>query len=313
MAQSPHLVRRSHSRLGRTPAGLGQHIADHFPDHPPHRLQAGEPGVEAGKVLGDAAQDRTNQRYFHELFEIEESCFDAVVDIVVVIGDVVGESGDLRLRGRPGRKAQIVRPIIGGDLAPGRTLQHAAHRAVVLDHTLQGFPSEVESVEGRVAALEPGDDTEGLDVVVEAAERGHSAFKFLLSGVAEGRMAQIVAQSHRFGEIRVQAERGGDRAGDLRHLQGVGQARAEMIAFMGDENLRFLLQPAERRGVDNPIAVTGERRARRARRFVEPATPRGGGILGPGKSGAGPSTLRHGRTALAQKYAPLRRGQRGII
>ena len=50
------------------------------------------------------------------------------------------------------------------------------------------------------------------------------------------------------------------------------QARAEEIAFVIDEDLRLVLEPAERTGVNHAIAVPLERRPpRRVRLGVAPA------------------------------------------
>ena len=50
--------------------------------------------------------------------------------------------------------------------------------------------------------------------------------------------------------------RAGERTGDLRHFNRMGQARAVMVAFMGDEDLRLMRQTPERGRMDDPVAVT---------------------------------------------------------
>ena len=74
-------------------------------------------------------------------------------------------------------------------------------------------------------------------------------------------MAEVVGERQRLGQILVEAERAGDRAGDLRHFQRVRQARAEMVALVVDEDLRLVLQPAKGVGMDDAVAVAleGER------------------------------------------------------
>ena len=52
-----------------------------------------------------------------------------------------------------------------------------------------------------------------------------------LSCMAEGRMAEIVAERDRLGQILVQAERPCDRPRDLRHLERVRQAGAVVVAL----------------------------------------------------------------------------------
>ena len=159
-----------------------------------------------------------------------------------------------------------------GDLID-RPIQQAGHRAVVLDDAFESLPAQVEAGEARVLPLDLGDHAEGLDVVVEAAERGHLPLQLVLAGVAERRMAEIVAQRDGLGEVGVELEGGGDRAGDLRHFQGMGQAGAVVIALVGDEHLGLFLETAKGRGVDDPVAVAGEGGAGGARRLVMPASP----------------------------------------
>ena len=62
-----------------------------------------------------------------------------------------------------------------------------------------------------------------------------------LSGVAEGRVAEIMAEGDRLGEILVEHERAADRAGKARDLKRVRQARAVMISLRLEKDLRFVL------------------------------------------------------------------------
>jgi len=157
----------------------------------------------------------------------------------------------------------------------------------VLDDAFQGLPAEVQPVEAGVAALQLGHDPEGLHAVIEAAEGVHVPLQLVLPGVAERRVAEIVGHPHRPGGAGTEAHRGGHRAGDLGDLQRVRQPGAEMVAFVGDEDLRLLLQPPESSGVDDPVAIAGERGPRRALRFGDLAAPRGGGAFGVRRAGRG--------------------------
>ena len=117
------------------------------------------------------------------------------------------------------------------------------------------FPREVEAA---AVVLEHVDDAQALLVVVEAA--GHQRVDDALAGVAERRVAEIVAERDRLGQLFVQAQHLRDRARDLRHLERVRQARAVVIAGRREEHLRLVLQPAERLAVDDAIAVALKRR-----------------------------------------------------
>ena len=88
-------------------------------------------------------------------------------------------------------------------------------------------------------------------------------------------MAEIVAERDRLGEIVVEPKRPGERARDLRHLDRVGQAGAEMVALVMDEHLRLVGEAAEGGRMDDAVAVALERRPRRRRRLGDEAPSRG--------------------------------------
>ena len=110
----------------------------------------------------------------------------------------------------------------------------------MLDQALQSFPGQVQPVEVGIAPLEPRDDPQRLGVVVEAAVSRHAVVERVLAGMAEGRVAEIVGERQRLGEILVEPERPGERAGDLRHLDRVGQPGAVVVALVRDEDLRLV-------------------------------------------------------------------------
>ena len=62
-----------------------------------------------------------------------------------------------------------------------------------------------------------------------------------LPRVAEGRVPQVMAQGDGLGQILVQAQSAGDRAGDLGDFQRVGQAGAVVVALRGEKDLGLLL------------------------------------------------------------------------
>ena len=82
-----------------------------------------------------------------------------------------------------------------------------------------------------------------------------------------------MAEGERFGEVLVQPERAGNRAGNLGDFQRVRQPRAEMIALMGHENLGFLLQAAKGSRMDDAVPVALERRAGGRRGLLEIPAP----------------------------------------
>jgi hypothetical protein len=104
--------------------------------------------------------------------------------------------------------------------------------------------------------LELLDDAKGMQIVIEAtAVRGHQFVEFAFAGVTEGRVANIVNERERFGELGVQAERGGNGACDLRDFERMRQAIAEMVGVARGEDLRLGFETAERAGMNNAVAV----------------------------------------------------------
>ena len=130
------------------------------------------------------------------------------------------------------------------------------------------MPSRTCSVRLRPAAvaLEHLDHPQRVHVVLEAAAAAlaQGRVERLLAGVAEGRVAEVVAEPDRLGQVLVEAERAGDGAGDPAGLERVGEPGAVVVALGRDEDLGLVLEPPEGLRVDDPVAVALERRAQRA-------------------------------------------------
>src|SRR5690606_14020224 len=139
---------------------------------------------------------------------------------------------------------------------------YGALARTMLEYAFAGFKTQIEPVERPIALLEFVHYAQALQVVLEAAgirrELAHAGVQRILAGVAERRVAKVMGQRNRFDEVFVQAQRARQRAGDLRHFETVGEARAKQIAFMVDENLGLVLEPPKGTGVDDAIAVTLE-------------------------------------------------------
>src|SRR6188508_1367321 len=88
------------------------------------------------------------------------------------------------------------------------------------------------------------------------ANRG---IEHLLARVAEGRMAEVVAERDRLGEVLVQPERARHSARDAARLERVREPGAVVVALRRDEDLRLVLQAPERLRVHDPVAVALER------------------------------------------------------
>ncbi len=100
-----------------------------------------------------------------------------------------------------------------------------------------------------------------------------------LARVAERRVAEIVRQRQRLGQILVQRATGGQSARAIWATSSVWVRRVRiMVALVEDEHLRLVGQAAERGGVHDAVAVALERRAHRAGGLSDQPTARGVGI-----------------------------------
>ena len=120
-----------------------------------------------------------------------------------------------------------------------------------------------------------------------------------LTGMAERGMAEVMGQRQRLGEVLVEPELPGQRAGDLRHFQRVGQPGAVMIAFVEHEYLGFVLQAAKSGGMDHAVAIAPEWAAALARRLGKQPAAAAVGVAGIDRARSSHSD-RHGVLVLIQ-------------
>jgi len=73
-------------------------------------------------------------------------------------------------------------------------------------------------------------------------------------------------QRKRLRQIFVQAERGRNSPGDLRDLNGVGQAAAKVVGRPAGKHLRLPRETPEGTGLHNALAITLEGRTRGTQR-----------------------------------------------
>ena len=165
---------------------------------------------------------------------------DGVVDVVVDVGDAVDQPDDPALE--------------------RRRLQ----RAGVVEDPVADLLGQVEARARRArAARRPAASARCGGSRCRRAPSAPSSSD-LLADVAEGRVAEVVAEPDRLGQVLVQAERAGDGAGDEAGLERVGEAGPVVVALGSDEDLGLVLEPPERLRVDDPVAVALKRRADRA-------------------------------------------------
>ncbi len=172
--------------------------------------------------------------------------FVAVVEVGGVVGDFIDQVDELGFERRA-----LVEQIFGelGMIRGGVV-------ARMFDDSFADFEGEIQAGKIQVALLEMFDDVQRVQIVIEAlAVFAHAQVELLFSGVAEGRMADVVNEREGFGEVGVQAEGAGDGAGDLRDFEGVSEAVAKMVGEAGGEDLRLRFEPAEGARMDDAVAV----------------------------------------------------------
>src|SRR5579863_7155221 len=126
----------------------------------------------------------------------------------------------------------------------------------MFDDAFTDFKGEVEPAESRVAHFEVFHDAQRVQVVIEKVTvRPHGCVQRFFSSVPEGRMAYIMHQGERFHQVDVQPELSSNGAGNLRYLNSVSKAIAEMVGVTTGENLRLSLQPAKRARMDDAITI----------------------------------------------------------
>jgi hypothetical protein len=71
-------------------------------------------------------------------------------------------------------------------------------------------------------------------------------------------MAEVVHECERFDQVSIQSQLRGDRAGDLRDLDGMRKPVAEMIGIPAGEDLRLCFQPSKSAGMHHAVPVALE-------------------------------------------------------
>ena len=194
-------------------------------------------------IRSDDERPSASGKVARQLLAAQQSRPHRIVEVVVDVGDDVGDARDLSLDGR-------------GAMLRRRADRQAALALRVPRDAVAHFPREVQALP---IVFEHIDDAQALFVVVEPA--GHERAENALAGVAERRVAEVVPERDRFGQLFVQAQHLGDGARDLRDLERVRETRAVVIAGRRKKDLRLVLQPAKRLGVDDAIAVALKRGA----------------------------------------------------
>ena len=169
----------------------------------------------------------------------------------------------------------------------GRLQQARVGGGAVLEDAFARLEAQVQAIVVGVAVLQLIDHAQALQVVLEAAVRGHAVVERVLPGVAEGRVAEVVREGDGFGQVLVELQRAGDGARQLRDLDRMREPGAEQVAFVVEEHLRLVDEPAKSGRVDDAVAVALKVVARRRGRDGVAPPARSGGVAGVARQGHG--------------------------
>ena len=138
---------------------------------------------------------------------MQQSRSHAVVDVVRVVGDLVGQVDELCLEAGLGAVDKAPRHAVWLDRLER---MRVAHRAA-LENALTRFERQVQAVECRMLLLEPVDDAQALQVVFETAiglvlQTAQAGIEGLLPGMPERGVAKVVCECDRLDQIFVQTQ-----------------------------------------------------------------------------------------------------------
>ena len=149
-------------------------------------------------------QARHEGRRGRNVVERKQPGAQPVVDVVADIGDVVGPRRRLRLDAGESRQLQRIEGVKGRDIVRQQAQGvRPRKRPIMLGDALQRLPAEIEPVVIGVAPLQQRDDAQRLRIVIEAAKRPHAGFQRTLARVAKRRVAKVMRQRHRLGQILI--------------------------------------------------------------------------------------------------------------
>jgi hypothetical protein len=173
---------------------------------------------------------------------LEQSRGQSILQIMAVIGYLVGNVGNLSLQRWAGMFAQA----------------WMNQSAIMLPEALKNLVGQIESRLLGVTLLECLDHAEALVVMVESAMIFHQTVQSFLAGMSERGVSEIVGQSDGLSQILVETEGAGHSTADRGDLYGVGQARAVMIPLAVQEDLRLSIKSAKGGAVHDPVPISLE-------------------------------------------------------
>src|SRR5215471_702496 len=124
----------------------------------------------------------------------------------------------------------------------------------MFDNAFANFERQIQPRVSRESLLEVFNDAQSVQVVVETGSvLTHQRVEAAFTRMAKWRMADIVNQCERLGEICIQIKRLRDGARYLCDLKGVRQAIAKVIGIARGEDLRLRFEAAKSARMNDAI------------------------------------------------------------
>ena len=261
-----HLVDVRGRALGDQLGAVPDHVPDDPIDHSPYCFMGEATRGGVGVFFTNEGVVAREQGHLRDLIDGDQPRPQAVVDIVVVVGDLVGEVGQLGLE--------------AGLLAAQEPLSDLSQfaglgRRAMLEDALAGLEREVEPGELGIAFLELVDHPQRLEVVLEAAVVAHAFVQGILPRMAKRGVPEVMGEADGLGQRLVQAQGACDGPRDLRNLERVGDPGAIEVALVVHEHLGLVDEPPERVRMHDAVAVALVFTAELRRRLVAAAAASG--------------------------------------
>ena len=212
--------------------GVLKHVIHHQPDLIANKLAQQAVLRSVWKALFDHAPLVCEEIQFHQVIKGQKPCAKAIVDVVIVIGDIVGHRRDLRFDRGMGSKVERESCIKLGQGPIG-----VGDRTIVLGQPFEKVPRKVQPFVSGIRAFKPHHGAQRLRIVAKAAVLGHGLGQGVFARVAKGGMAKVMRKAQRLGQVLIHPQGARQNAANLRNLDAVRQARAVMVAIGRDEHL----------------------------------------------------------------------------
>ena len=164
----------------------------------------------------------------------DDACAESVGEVVVEIGNGVGDSHNLRFE----------REVV---------FERRYKIAARLGMPENALPDFVRKVKPAPLSFYTLHDVKALPVVSEAA--GQNLVQLVFTDMPKRCVSKVMPKPYRLGEVFIEIERARDGARNLADFESVGKAGNIVVAQWRNEDLRLMLQPAERLAVEDAVSV----------------------------------------------------------